>query len=167
MRAQLEEELSLDKQPFFVRGCTRDKSAVAVKLGRASPETCHASYVTTQLYVAERAMACTEWLSRGVQEKVVAVFDFESYSRANAPPLWTLKETVQLLQALYPERLQTAVITEPAFWMKAIYNLVYPLLGYDTRDKIQMAYGDVCTILYCIVLYCIVLCYIMYCIMLL
>lgn len=143
MRNQIEEELR-SKQVFIVRGFDRQSRAVAIKMGRTSPETNHEAYVTAQLYVAERTMACTEFLSRGSQEKVVAVMDFENYSRSNAPPLLTLKEGISTLQSNYPERLKTAIITEPAFWMRGLYNLLYPLMSDDTRDKIQMAYGEVC-----------------------
>lgn len=142
LRGQLEEELS-SKQPFFVRGHDMDNRAVAIKMGRQSPETNHEAFVTAQLYVAERAIACSEFLSRGKQEKVLAVMDFGNYSSSNAPPLLTMKESMSLMQSNYPERLKTAVITEPAFWMKGLYNLLYPLMSTDTREKIQMAYGAV------------------------
>ena len=142
MRGQLEEELS-SKQSFFVRGHDVDNRAVAIKMGRQSPETNHKAFLTAQLYVAERAIACSEFLSRGKQEKVLAVMDFENYSSSNAPPMLTLKESLTLFQSNYPERLKTAIITEPAFWMKGLYNLLYPLMSMDTREKIQMAYGEV------------------------
>ena len=144
IRSQLEEELS-SKQAFFVRGHDRDFRAVAIKMGRQSPETNHEAYVTTQLYIAERVIACSEFLSKGTQEKVLAVMDFEGYSSSNAPPMMTLKDAISLMQSNYPERLKTAMITEPPFWMKGLYNLLYPLMSTDTRDKIQMAYGEVGT----------------------
>jgi len=142
IRARLESELST-KQPFFVRGHDKEHRAVVVKMGRQSPETDHDAFVTTHLYVAERVIACSEFLSRGRQEKVVAVMDFDGYSSSNAPPIMTLKKSLELLQSNYPERLKTAVITEPAFWMKALYNVIYPIMSIDTREKIQMAYGKV------------------------
>ena len=113
-------------------------------MGRTSPETTHEAYIAAQIYMAERAMACTEYLSRGTQEKIVAVMDFENYSSSNSPPLLTLKEAVGILQSYYPDRLKTGIITEPAFWMRSLYNLIYPLMSIPTRDKIQMAYGEVC-----------------------
>lgn len=142
MRSQLEEELS-SKQAFFVRGHDSDNRAVAIKMGRQSPETNHTAFVIAQLYVAERAIACSEFLSKGTQENVLAVMDFEGYSSSNAPPMLTLKKSLGLMQSNYPERLKTAIITEPAFWMKGLYNLLYPLMSTDTREKIQMAYGEV------------------------
>ncbi|CAB9529346.1 CRAL TRIO domain protein [Seminavis robusta] len=140
-RANIEEELKL-RQPFFVRGKDRDNRAVAVRMGRQSSETNQEGYITTMLYVAERAIAATEFHSRGTQEKVLGVMDFEGYSSSNAPPMWAIKESLSSLQNHYPERLKTAIITEPAFWMKATYNLLYPLMSEDTRDKVQMAYGE-------------------------
>ena len=114
-------------------------------MGRQSPETTPEAYQLVQFYVAERVLACTEFLSRGKQEKAVGVMDFDGYTSSNAPPLWTMKESISLLQTHDPERLKTAIITEPAFWMRASYNVIYPLMSEDTREKVKMAYGEVGT----------------------
>lgn len=142
MREHIEEELH-SKQVFVVRGADRESRALAIKMKRTSPGTMREAFLTTQLYVVDRAIACTEYLSRGVNEQIVAVMDFDGYSSSTAPPLLTLKETVTCLQDIYPERLKTAIITEPTFWMRGLYNVLYPLMSDDTRGKIQMAYGEV------------------------
>jgi CRAL/TRIO domain len=141
LREYVELELNL-KQPFFVRGKDRDNRAIIVKRGRVSPETLHEAYENNHFYIAERAIATTEFLSRGKNEKILVIMDFEGYSSSNAPPLWTQKETIGLLIAHYPERLAAGIVSEPAFWMRAIYNVVYPLLSEDTCKKIQMLYGQ-------------------------
>lgn len=141
-RGFVEEELNT-KQAFFVRGQDQDSRAVVVKMDRVSPETNPEAYSLTQLYIAERAIACTEFLSKGKEDKVVAVMDYANYSSSNAPPLMTMKDAVTRLQTNYPERLKTAIITEPPFWMRGIYNLLYPLMSQDTYEKVQMAYGEV------------------------
>ena len=141
-RSYFEEELN-SKQQFFVRGQDQSSRAVVVKMDRQSPETNQEAYALMQLYVAERGIACTEFLSKGTQEKVVAVMDYQNYSSSNAPPIMTMKDSLSRLQTNYPERLKTAIITEPPFWMRGIYNLLYPLLSEDTRQKVQMAYGEV------------------------
>lgn len=129
----------------------KTRRAVAIKFGRTSSETNHEAYVTAQIYLAERAMATTEFLSKGKEEKIIAVMDFYNYSSTNSPPLLTLKETLSLLQAYYPNRLQTGIITEPAFWMRTLYNLIYPIMSENTRDKVQMAFGEVCFVVVAVV----------------
>ena len=51
-----------------------------------SPETNHDAFITAQTYLAERAMAATEYISRGKQEKITAVMDFEGTALAMPRP---------------------------------------------------------------------------------
>jgi CRAL/TRIO domain len=140
-RDYVEQEFHL-KQPCFVRGKDRHNRAIIVKRGRVSPETLHEAYENNHFYIAERAIATTEFLSRGQEEKVLVIMDFEGYSSSNAPSLWTQKETIGLLITHYPERLAAGIVSEPAFWMRAIYNVVCPLLSQETSQKIQMLYAE-------------------------
>ena len=57
----------------------------------------------------------------------------------------SLKESVGILQAHYPDRLKTGIVTEPAFWMKTLYNILWHVMSEQTREKVQLAYGEVCS----------------------
>jgi hypothetical protein len=138
----------LQRQPMVVRGHDKKQQAVVYKPTRKAAgvvleeEDAQEAYLVTQLYTAERAVATTEYLSRGTCQKITVLFSFQNYDSSNSPPLASLKDSVAVLQSLYPERLQTLVILEPPFWMRATYNLLYPFLSYATRDKVQLASGS-------------------------
>lgn len=131
----------LSNQLMVVRGHDRENRAVLIKMGRESSETDPKGYLIAQIYMAERALACTEVRSRGTQEKITVVFDFGNYSSANAPPKTLILSTVKALQGNYPERLAKLVILDPPLWMRGVYALVYPFLATETRQKVVLTSG--------------------------
>ena len=95
-------------------------------------------YVASQLYIAERASACAEFVSQGRQEQMVAVFDFSSYKSNDSPPLQWQISAMQKVQHLYPERLHKLIVVEPPFWMRTLYHALRSFLPRETQEKIQM-----------------------------
>lgn len=140
-RAYIEEEMS--KQIMVVRGKDRESHAIVIKMPRESPETNEEAFITAQLYIAERAIAATEMLSQGEKEKVVAIFEFGTYSSSNAPPFRVMRSMAQMLQRNYSERLYHLVILDPPFFMRTIYTLIHPFLSADTNEKVIMISNEV------------------------
>lgn len=140
-RSYLEEDLR--KQLMVVRGMDQKSQAVVLKFPRQTSGTTDEAFVTAQMYITERAIATTEILSEGKAEKVVAVFDFGTYSRANAPPWSAIKTVTQLLQHHYPERLDHLVILDAPLFMRALFQLVHPFLSPETNEKVYMITGEV------------------------
>ena len=101
-------------------------------------------YLEKQLDVAEQAIACTEYLSRGGQEKMIVIFDFGTPSNEAWPPASWQVTAIQTLQRLYPERIGKLIILDPPFWMKGLHKtMVWPLVSSSTRNKIQIVSGQV------------------------
>ena len=94
------------------------------------------AYVTTQLYIAERANACSEFLSDA--GTMTAIFDLSHQHRGASPPLSWQYKAIKLVQQLYPERLHQLIILEPPFWMRGVFSALKPFLSQQTRDKIQI-----------------------------
>jgi len=61
------------------------------------------------LYQLERALACTEWKSRGKEEKINLAVDYSQYESGNIPPFSLLRSSVILFQKHYPERLHMTI----------------------------------------------------------
>lgn len=93
-------------------------------------------------YTAERAMATGEFCSRGKRERVTVVFNASDYNRRNSPAISTLMTLVKVLQRCYPERLGALVIVNAPFWMRAVVNILWPLLSKAVSDKIRMPSTD-------------------------
>lgn len=128
----------MESQPVIMKGHDREQRAVLFKGSRQVGGGTEAEYLTSQLYVAERANACSEFVSQGRQEKMVAVFDFSSYQSGNAPPLQWQLSAIRTIQNLYPERLHKLILLEPPLWMRGVYLGIRSFLPKSTQEKIQL-----------------------------
>lgn len=140
-RTFVEEEMS--KQVMLVRGMDVSNRSIVLKFHRQSGETTDEAYIMTQLYIAERAIAATEFLSQGKEEKVSAIFDFADYNSAHSPPRTAMQTMVVMLQRNYPERLHQLIVVDAPFWMRALFKLMSPFLNADVKAKVIMIYGDI------------------------
>lgn len=136
-------ETDLQIQPMVVRGYDRENRPIVIKLSRqqkwnVDDETARETYESANLYVAERATANSEFLSRGMGEKITPVFDFADYSSANSPPLTEIVNTVKMMQANYPERIGRALILDAPFWMQAVFKILSPFLAERTRKQLSV-----------------------------
>ena len=135
----------LRRQPMVILDVDRCNRAVVYKPARLTPydKAADEEFILAQLYTAERAIATTEFSSRGNEEKVILIFDFNGYLANNTPSTFVLQKISQMLQRVYPERLKALIILEPPFWMRGLFLLIYPFLSSATREKMQMLSGEV------------------------
>jgi hypothetical protein len=136
MRDHIQQDMK--QQPVVMK--KGESRTVLVKFPRQATDdgTTEDAYLTTQLYIAERANACTEFASRGQDERIVAIFDFGGYDSSHSPPLKWQLSAVRRVQHLYPERLQRLVVLDAPFWMRGLFQAIRPFLSQATRQKIQM-----------------------------
>jgi hypothetical protein len=138
MRDHIQQDMR--QQPVVMKKGESSRT-VLVKFPRQATDDAGSTedaYLTTQLYIAERANACTEFSSRGHDERIVAIFDFGGYDSSHSPPLKWQLSAVRRLQHLYPERLQRLVVLDAPFWMRGLFQAIRPFLSQATREKIQM-----------------------------
>jgi hypothetical protein len=132
----------IEKQSSFVRG--KDKEGLAIMTIKARTEIASEdeAFITTQIYVMERALATTEASSLGKKEKIMVVLDFGDFTSSKAPALYAIKALASILQHCYSERLRRLLIIDPPFWMRTMYGLLKPFLEADTSQKFVMISGD-------------------------
>mmetsp|Transcript_13468 Transcript_13468/g.28302 ORF Transcript_13468/g.28302 Transcript_13468/m.28302 type:complete len:354 (-) Transcript_13468:689-1750(-) len=135
----------LERQTMVVRGVDADNRIIVYKPPRTSPSNAAygaEAFILTQIYTAERAMATNEFTSKAKEEKVTVVFNFRDYSRKNSPPTSSMMTLGKVMQRCYPERLGILIISDPPFWMRAVFNVVWPILSTATIEKIRMPLGQ-------------------------
>ena len=132
----------LKKQAAFVRGSDKEGRALLVGRSRVVAGTDDAEFLTTQLYLIERALAATEFNSKGKEEKIVVVFDFSEFYASLSPSYESVKALAHILGNYFPERLIRFIVTDPPFWMRAAYKLLTPLIDPITLEKYILVYGD-------------------------
>lgn len=143
----------LERQPMVVRGIDDHSRTIVYKSPRMSSSSSSSegndntidadeAFLMTQIYTAERAMATNEYESKSKEERLTVVFNFRDYSRKNSPSMYTINTLTKVLQRCYPERLGVLIIADPPFWIRSVYNIVWPLLSTATTEKIKLPSGQ-------------------------
>jgi hypothetical protein len=140
-RAYIQEEAR--HQTNVVRGHDKMSRCIVLKLERRSAQHDQETFFIAHLYLIERAIATTEVLSEGREEKCLGIGDFGTYQSAYAPSRQALVALMDVLQRHYPERLQKMILLDPPFWMRSLYSILRVFLRSETREKIAMVSGMV------------------------
>lgn len=130
------------KQSIFIRGYDKQNHAILIKQDRTHPETDKDAYFLTNIYMLERAIACTEQKSNGTQDKIVVVLNYGNYVRANVPPMKMIKEFISVMERNYPEVLEYLVLVDVPFYFRGIWYILKPFIDPDTVQKIRFVTGE-------------------------
>jgi hypothetical protein len=139
----------MTRQYTVMRGHDNQNRTIMFKFPRVKTGATEDSYILSQVYMAERSTATTEFYSLGTQERSVAVYDFNEFDSSNAPPFQMQLNAAQLLQKTFPERLGVVVMVEPPFWLRSLFNMISPFLSTTISERIKWAAGVVRTIIPC------------------
>lgn len=131
----------LRKHEFLVRGTDKEGHALIISRSRTTKPRTDDEFILTHLLIMERALACTEYLSLGLEEKVVVIMDLEKYSSSTWPHRNVSLETSSIFQNSYPERLNTLVVLEAPLLVRATYNVIKPFLDSHTKQKFHFVAG--------------------------
>lgn len=74
------------------------------------------------------------------QEQMVWLIDFTGWSLSNSVPIRTARETTNILQNHYPERLALAVLYNPPRVFEAFWKIVKYFLDPKTFEKVKFIY---------------------------
>lgn len=130
----------LSKQKVVVRGMDKESRAIIIVFPRTCPEAISEDcFINTQLYMIERAIACTEVLSEGREDQIVVVLDFGSLKSSCNPPVKSVRELIWILQNHYPQRLRNLVIVNAPLWMRGFYSVLSPFVDSYTKTKFRIA----------------------------
>ena len=69
-------------------------------------------------------------------EQIVILINFTNWSRKNAVPMATARETLSILQDHYPERLGLAVCFNPPTIFRVFWSIISPFIDRKTYSKI-------------------------------
>ncbi|RDX60898.1 Random slug protein 5, partial [Mucuna pruriens] len=96
-----------------------------------------ASQIKYLIYCLENAI----WNESGNQEQMVWLIDFQGWSTA-CLSLKVARETAQILQAHYPERLGLAIFYNPPKVFESFWTMVKPFLEPKTYKKVIFVYTE-------------------------
>lgn len=108
------------------------------------------------LYNFERALACTERESGGVEECVTVIGNYTGFSSKNAAPMSISHEFMNGLRQNYPGRVKHVFLLNTPTSFRLFWSMLKPFIGTETRKKImfvgssekqrEQAFGEVVSI---------------------
>lgn len=131
----------LKTEAMLVRGYDNEGRSILLKFNRSKFTLNEKDFFTVQLYWIERALACTERRSCGVEEKMDMVVNYDGYCRENKPPMGLVKQLVHMLQEHYPERLHFWIAVDPPFLLRTIWRVVSVFIDPKTKQKVKFITG--------------------------
>jgi len=135
----LKKELSDGKH--FIRGHDNEKRSLFCLFPRRYESFDAKWYLLAKIYTLERALAYTERISGGREEKVNVIFDYQQYTSKNEPPLALIKALLFCLRDHYPERLRFLCFIDAPFMFRAFWTLIQPFIDPVTKKKIRFISG--------------------------
>ena len=89
------------------------------------------------LYNFERALACTERESGGLEECVTVIGNYTGFSSKNAAPMSVSHEFMNGLRQNYPGRVKHVFLLNTPTSFRLFWGMLKPFIGTETRKKIS------------------------------
>ncbi|KAL6637748.1 hypothetical protein ACP70R_025320 [Stipagrostis hirtigluma subsp. patula] len=120
------------------RASFQDREGRTVVIMRPSKQntSSHEGQVRFLVYVLENAILSLP----EDQEKMVWLIDFTGWTLANATPIKTARECVNILQNHYPERLESAFLFNPPKVFETFWKVIKIFLDPRTKEKVNFVY---------------------------
>mmetsp|Transcript_4493 Transcript_4493/g.11584 ORF Transcript_4493/g.11584 Transcript_4493/m.11584 type:complete len:328 (+) Transcript_4493:46-1029(+) len=132
----------LRRQPMIVCGFDDNDRSIVYKPPRKSSDRdnpdAEKAFLLTQIYTAERAIATSDFRTKGKEDRHTVIFDFKDYDQNNTPGSSATITMVKVLQRCYPERLGVLIIASPSFWVKAAVSIVRVFLVKQIAERIRL-----------------------------
>lgn len=126
----------------FIRGYTKDGVAMVQNFAARDTEWNEDSYIKSNIYMFERALACTERQTNGERDKIVVFYDYNGYKLKNSPPPMLIKELMFKFRDHWPERLQHVFIVDSPFIFRAFWAIIKHFIDPITVSFVQFITGD-------------------------
>jgi hypothetical protein len=122
---------------MYVRGFDKEGSALIYMKPVNENTKDHIGNIKHLVYSMEKAVACMDAQGLG-NTKLSLVIDYGGYNSSHMPTIKTSKETLNILQNHYPERLKCAYTLRAPFVFYAFFKMVSPFIDPVTKKKICM-----------------------------
>ena len=133
----------LGRQPMIVGGFDDHNRVLVYKPPRKSSDRSNpdaeVSFLVTQIYTAERAIATSEFRNKGTEDRQTVIFEFKDYDQKNSPGSSATMLMIKVMQRCYPERMGLLIIANPSFWVMTAVSIVRVFLVKNIAERIRLA----------------------------
>lgn len=99
-------------------------------------------FLRESLYNFERALACTERESGGLEQSITVIGNYTGFSSKHAAPMSISHEFMNCLRQNYPGRVKRVYLLNTPTSFLFFWSILKPFIGTDTRKKIQFVSND-------------------------
>lgn len=126
----------------IIRGYTKDGRAMFQNIPRGDTSWEEEYYIKGNIYMMERALACTERKTNGKLTKVVVFYDYNGYATKNSPPPLLIKQLMSDFRDHWPEQLMHSFIVDSPFIFRAFWAIIKHFIDPITRAQVQFITGE-------------------------
>ena len=130
----------------IIRGYTNNGCALFQNLPRADTKDSNAweeeIYIMGNIYMMERALACTERKTNGNKDKIIVLYDYNGYAMKNSPPPLIVKHLLSDLREHWPERLEHVFVIDAPFIFRAFWAIIKHFIDPITSHLVQFISGE-------------------------
>lgn len=99
-------------------------------------------FLKESLYNFERALACTERESGGVEQSITVIGNYTGFQSKHAAPMSISHEFMNCLRQNYPGRVKRVYLLNTPSSFLFFWSILKPFIGTDTRKKITFISND-------------------------
>mmetsp|Transcript_23025 Transcript_23025/g.48554 ORF Transcript_23025/g.48554 Transcript_23025/m.48554 type:complete len:327 (-) Transcript_23025:108-1088(-) len=126
----------------IVRGYTKDGRALFQNFPRKEFHWEKEYYIKGNIYMMERAIACTERNTDGEQDKVVVFYDYNGYGMKNSPPVMMVNELLSDLRDHWPERIDHVFLVDAPLAFRVFWKIIKHFVDPITKQLVQFVTGE-------------------------
>ncbi|KAL7535347.1 hypothetical protein ACHAWF_005145 [Thalassiosira exigua] len=94
-------------------------------------------FIKGNIYMIERALACTERKTNGEEDKVVIFYNYEGYGRKNNGPPQLVNKVMSGFRDHWPERLHHVFMVDAPFIFLVFWAIIKHFIDPITKSLVQ------------------------------
>lgn len=99
-------------------------------------------FIKGNIFMLEKALACTERRTDGLQNKVIVMYDYAGYGLANTPPTKLVGKLLFCLRDHFPEKLQHVFVVDAPFVFRAFWAIIKHFIDPITKELVCFISGE-------------------------
>ena len=126
----------------IVRGYSNDGHALFQNFPRTETSWDEEFFIKGNIYMLERALACTERKTGGRKDKVIVMYDYNGYALKNSPPTSLVGKLLFTLRDHFPERLEQVFVVDAPFIFRAFWAVIKHFIDPITKEIVCFVSGE-------------------------
>jgi hypothetical protein len=139
-RERLEDRMKSGR--VYVCGYDKDGRAIYTIYAARTKDFDADWFLKESLYNFERALACTERESGGLQQNITVIGNYNGFQKKHSAPMSLSHEFMNCLRQNYPGRVKRVYLLNTPTSFLFFWAILKPFIGTDTRKKIAFLSSD-------------------------